>query len=179
MLRNRGRQDLQGRRDPQGLQGPIGQQAPRVQLVQPEAKLGTPILRKPRNSANVARFTPANDIVLTRIEADAVIPPSGCTNDIVLQVSDGTAAGTKTLVLAADENDSGPLSVNYSAGSTLRLSVVPPSGCDHACIFDQCCNSIPCSLTQREHRITWCSLSPFKGNTNWLIALPSHVFAFF
>jgi hypothetical protein len=67
--------------------------------------------------------------VLTRIEADAVIPPSGCTNNIVLQVSDGTSAGTKTLVLAADENDSGPLSVNYSAGSTLRLSVVPPSGC--------------------------------------------------
>jgi len=82
-----------------------------------------------KNSANVARFTPANDIVLTRIEADAVIPPSGCTNNIVLQVSDGTAAGTKTLVLAADENDSGPLSVNYSAGNTLRLSVVPPSGC--------------------------------------------------
>jgi hypothetical protein len=69
------------------------------------------------------------DIVLTRIEADAVIPPSGCTNNIVLQISDGTAAGTKTLVLAADENDSGPLSMSYSAGSTLRLSVVPPSGC--------------------------------------------------
>jgi hypothetical protein len=82
-----------------------------------------------KNSANVARFTPANDIVLTRIEADAVIPPSGCSNNILLQVSDGTVAGTKTLALAADENDSGPISVNYTAGTTLRLSVVPPSGC--------------------------------------------------
>jgi hypothetical protein len=62
------------------------------------------------------------------MEADAVVPPSGCTNNILLQVSDGTAAGTKRLALA-DENDSGPISVNYAAGSTLRLSVVPPSGC--------------------------------------------------
>ncbi|HLJ87452.1 MAG TPA: hypothetical protein VKZ53_11565 [Candidatus Angelobacter sp.] len=107
-----------GRIGPQWPIGPAGSQVWNAYL--PQAA---------KNSANVARLTPANDIVLTRIEADAVIPPSGCTNNIVLQVSDGTAAGTKTLVLAADENDSGPLSVNYSAGSTLRLSVVPPTGC--------------------------------------------------
>jgi DNA-binding beta-propeller fold protein YncE len=116
-----GPQGSQGPIGPTGAQGPIGPAGSQV--------WNAYIAQAARNSANVARFTPANDIVLMRIEADAVIPPSGCTNNIALQVSDGTPAGTKTLVLAADENDSGPLSVNYSAESTLRLSVVPPSGC--------------------------------------------------
>jgi hypothetical protein len=62
-------------------------------------------------------------------ERDAVIPPSGCTNNILLQVSDGTPADTKMLPLAGNENDSGPISVNYAAATTLRMSVVPSSGC--------------------------------------------------
>jgi YVTN family beta-propeller protein len=131
-----GPQGIQGLQGPQGPQGPAGPQGP-PGPIGPQGPIGPAgsqvwtayIQQAAKNSANVARFTPANDIVLTRIEADAVIPPSGCTNNILLQVSDGTAAGTKTLALAADENDTGPLSVNYAAGTTLRLSVVPPSGC--------------------------------------------------
>ena len=125
-----GLQGLPGPQGPQGLQGPIGP----VGLQGPIGPAGSQvwsayIQQAAKNSANVARFTPVNDIVLTRIEADAVVPPSGCANNILLQVSDGTVGGTKTLALAADENDTGPLAVNYSAGTTLRLSVVPPSGC--------------------------------------------------
>lgn len=122
-----GPQGLQGPEGPQGPQGPVGPQGP----IGPAGSQvwNAYIPQAAKNTANVARFTPANDITLTRIEADAVIPPSGCTNNFLLQLSDGTLAGTKTLALAADENDSGPLSVNYSAGSTLRLAVVPPSGC--------------------------------------------------
>jgi DNA-binding beta-propeller fold protein YncE len=125
-----GPQGLQGPTGPQGPQGPIGPIGPQGPIGPAGSQIWTAYIQQAaKNSANVARFTPANDIVLTRMEADAVIPPSGCTNNILLQVSDGTAAGTKTLALAADENDSGPISVNYAAGSTLRLSVVPPSGC--------------------------------------------------
>lgn len=128
-----GPQGVQGPPGPQGPQGPIGP----IGATGPQGPIGPAgsqvwnayIQQAAKNSSNVARFTPANDIVLTRIEADAVIPPSGCTNNILLQVSDGTVAGTKTLALAADENDTGPLSINYAAGTTLRLSVVPPSGC--------------------------------------------------
>jgi YVTN family beta-propeller protein len=125
-----GPQGLTGAQGPEGPQGRIGPIGPQGPIGPAGSQIWTAYIQQAaKNSANVARFTPANDIVLTRMEADAVIPPSGCTNNILLQVSDGTAAGTKTLALAADENDSGPISVNYAAGSTLRLSVVPPSGC--------------------------------------------------
>lgn len=120
----------QGPAGPQGPQGPIGPTGPQGPIGPAGSQVWSAYIQEAfKNSPNVSRFTPANDIVLTRIEADAYVPPSGCTNDILLQVSDGTVAGTKTLALAADENDTGPLSVNYAAGTTLRLSVVKPSGC--------------------------------------------------
>src|SRR5947209_488108 len=125
-----GLQGPPGPQGPQGLQGPIGPIGPQGPIGPSGSQVWNAYIQQAaKNSANIARFTPANDIVLTRIEADAVVPPSGCTSNIQLQVSDGTVAGTKTLALASDENDTGPMAVNYSAGTTLRLSIVPPSGC--------------------------------------------------
>lgn len=125
-----GPQGLQGPPGPQGPQGPVGPIGPQGPIGPAGSQVWSAYIQEAfKNSPNVSRFTPANDIVLTRIEADAYVPPSGCTNDMLLQVSDGTVAGTKTLALAADENDTGPLAVNYAAGAMLRLSVIKPSGC--------------------------------------------------
>jgi hypothetical protein len=75
-------------------------------------------------------FTPDNRITMTRIQAQVVIAPLGCTQNAVLQVSDGTPAGTKTLTVTAAANDSGPIAVNYSASAPIRVSVSTPATCD-------------------------------------------------
>ena len=74
-------------------------------------------------------FTPDNNVTVTRIQAQAMLPPSGCTSNLALQVSDGSPAGAITLPVTASANDTGPLAVNYAAGTSLTLTVVPGSGC--------------------------------------------------
>jgi len=67
---------------------------------------------------------------MTRIQAQAVAAPVGCTTNAVLTLSDGTPAGTRTLVITGAANDSGPIAFNYSAGATLTLKVsTAASGC--------------------------------------------------
>jgi hypothetical protein len=68
-------------------------------------------------------------ITMTRIQAQAVIPPSGCTVNAVLTVSDGTAGGTRTLTITGAANDSGPIAVSYAAGATLTLRVSTAASC--------------------------------------------------
>jgi len=77
----------------------------------------------------VSTFTPGNNITVTRIEAQALVAPSGCKTNAALQLSDGTVAGTSTLSLAAAANDSGALSLNYAVAVPLKLSVLPLAGC--------------------------------------------------
>jgi hypothetical protein len=66
---------------------------------------------------------------VTRIQAQALLAPSGCKTNAALQLSDGTAAGMVTLPLAAAANDSGVLLLNYTAAIPVKLSVLPPAGC--------------------------------------------------
>ncbi|HEX7284884.1 MAG TPA: YncE family protein [Candidatus Angelobacter sp.] len=121
---------------PQGPQGPAGPQGP-PGPVGPQGPMGPAgsqtwssyIAATNHTGTYVAKFTPGNNITVTRIEAEAIVPPAGCQNHAVVQISDGTPAATATLTLSSDETDSGPLSVNYSAGAPIRLSIVPSSGC--------------------------------------------------
>jgi hypothetical protein len=55
--------------------------------------------------------------------------PEACSVNMALQVSDGTPSGTQSLVISNAENDSGPLALDYAAGVSLRVSVIPASGC--------------------------------------------------
>jgi hypothetical protein len=77
-------------------------------------------------------FTLDTAIKATRIQAQAVTAPA-CTNNAtnaVLTLSDGTTAGTKTLIVKDAYSDTGPIVVNYSAGATLTLRVsTAASGC--------------------------------------------------
>jgi len=78
----------------------------------------------------VSTFTPDTAIKVTRIQAQAAAAPVGCTTNAVLTLSDGTTAGTRTLTVSTAENDSQPISVNYSAGAKLTLRVsTAASGC--------------------------------------------------
>ena len=67
-------------------------------------------------------------ITVTRVQAQAKTAPSGCATNAVLRVTDGTTP--LNLTIAAAANDSGALSQNYAAGSTLTVSVqTAASGC--------------------------------------------------
>ena len=67
-------------------------------------------------------------ITMTRIQAQAQLARSGCSINEVIQITDGTATGTRSLSLSGAANDSGVLAVNYSAGTPLKITVLPPSG---------------------------------------------------
>jgi hypothetical protein len=66
---------------------------------------------------------------VTRIQAQAQLVPSGCSTNAVIQITDGTSAGTRDLSLSSAANDSGVLSLNYKAGTPLKIGVLPPVGC--------------------------------------------------
>lgn len=83
----------------------------------------------PNTTAVAASFTPGNAITVTRLEAQALVAPSGCTTNLVLRISDGTVAGTTSLPVAAAQNDSGVLAINYVAATPVQLSAVAPVGC--------------------------------------------------
>lgn len=76
-----------------------------------------------------SRWTLDTPIKMTRIQAQAAVAPSGCTSNGVLTVSDGSVAGTQSLTITGAANDSGPIAVNYPAGTTLTLKVTTAANC--------------------------------------------------
>lgn len=77
-----------------------------------------------------ARLTPDGNLTVTRIQVSLGTAPLGCHTNAVIQVSDGSAARTKTLTLTAAANDSGPLALDYSAGTPILVGVsIRAAGC--------------------------------------------------
>jgi probable HAF family extracellular repeat protein len=76
-----------------------------------------------RNALTIATLTPSNSVTITRIQVQLQTPADGCATNAVLQISNGTPAGTKTVTLVAAANDSGLLSINSPSGTPLVLSV--------------------------------------------------------
>lgn len=77
----------------------------------------------------VSTFTPDNAIVVTRLQAQLGIAPLNCTQNAMLQITDGTTSGTATLPLTALANDSGTVSLNYAAGVAIHVAVSTPASC--------------------------------------------------
>src|SRR5262249_603746 len=115
---------------PQGPAGPPGAIGPQGPMGPSGSQTWNSYVPLGARTATVASsFTPGNAITVARIQAQAFIPPAGCSTNLSLQLSDGTASGTTSVVVFSAENDSGPLSLNYAAGTPLRLTVVPSAGC--------------------------------------------------
>jgi hypothetical protein len=77
-----------------------------------------------------AGATWANDkaLTITRIQVQAKTAPAGCTTNAVVRLTDGTTPVNVTVSAAA--NDSGAISQNYAAGSSLQLLVqTAAAGC--------------------------------------------------
>ena len=99
-----------------GLQGPAGPAA--------NSQLWNTFLAGNLTSVFTAgRLTPDGNLSVTRIQVGLGTAPAGCSTNAVIQITDGTPAGTKTITLTAAANDSGPLAVNYSAGRPILLGL--------------------------------------------------------
>ena len=105
---------------PQGLQGPPGPSGSQVWQA---------FLSRLNSTYTASTFTPDTAIKVTRIQAQAAIPPVACTRNGVISLDDGTPAGTQTLAITGAANDSGPIAINYSAGAILTLKVTTSASC--------------------------------------------------
>jgi Collagen triple helix repeat (20 copies) len=109
---------------PMGLQGPAGPAA--------NSQLWNTFLAGALSSVFTAgKLTPDGNLSVTRIQVGLGTAPVGCSTNAVIQITDGTPAGTKTITLTAAANDSGPLAVNYSAGRPILVGLsIRAVGCN-------------------------------------------------
>jgi hypothetical protein len=76
----------------------------------------------------VADFKPDSAITITRAQARVLTAPTGCTQNAVLQITDGTTA--QDLTITAASSGTGAVSVSYPAGDLIHISLVTPArGC--------------------------------------------------
>jgi hypothetical protein len=75
-----------------------------------------------------ATLTLDKGVTVTRVQAQAITAPSGCSTNAIVRVTDGTTPVNVTLSAAA--NDSGAITQNYASGAALTISVsTAASGC--------------------------------------------------
>lgn len=103
--------------------------------------LGTELLdASPRSEQNVflpgaltsiwtgASWTTDKAITITRVQVQAKTAPAACTKNAIVQLTNGTTP--VNIVISAAANDSGAISQNYAAGSSLQILVqMAAAGC--------------------------------------------------
>jgi hypothetical protein len=67
-----------------------------------------------------AAMTPDYNIVVTRLQAQLAVGPSRCATNATMQITDGVT--TYSLTLTNSANDSGPLRLNFAAGTRISLN---------------------------------------------------------
>ncbi|HYL82793.1 MAG TPA: hypothetical protein VE263_01045 [Candidatus Angelobacter sp.] len=75
-----------------------------------------------------AIWTTDKPVAITRVQVQAKTAPSGCTTNAIVRLTDGATPVNVTISAAA--NDSGAISQNYAAGSSLTVAVqTAAAGC--------------------------------------------------
>jgi len=115
-----------GPQGPAGVPGPIGPQGPAGPS---GSQTWNTFVLNLGTSFRVSAFTPDRAITVTRMQAQLMTAPAGCSVNPVITISDGTAGGTRSLTISAAANDSGTLTLNYSAAALLTLSATHGTGC--------------------------------------------------
>ena len=118
---------MTGAQGPAGAPGPVGPQGPPGPS---GAQVWSSFLPLFSQAYVASTFTPDSNIALTRLQSRAIVSPISCRTNAILQVSDGTTAGTVTLTISAAENDTGPIALNYSAGTPIRVSIITAAQCN-------------------------------------------------
>jgi len=114
---------------PPGPPGPLGPPGPPGPPGPSGSQTWDTFLSTFRPTYTASTFKPDTPITVTRIQAQVVIPPQGCSVRPVIRISDGTPAGTHTLTINAAVNDSGPLTLHYAVGVAITLSVSTAASC--------------------------------------------------
>jgi hypothetical protein len=119
-----GAQGVQGPAGPVGATGSIGPMGPLGPAGPANSQVWNTFLAGPLSTVFTAgRLTPDGNLSVTRIQVGLGTAPLGCSTNAVVQITDGTPAGTKTITLTAAANDSGPLAVNYAAGTPILVGL--------------------------------------------------------
>ena len=106
---------------PQGPQGPAGAPGP------VGAQIWNAFVPTFGPAYTVAAFTPSNGIQITRIQVEVSGPPSKCSTNSTLVLSNGSTP--YALPVTGGMNDSGPIALVFTAGTPLTLAVTSPSKC--------------------------------------------------
>ena len=91
---------------------------------------------------NVSVFTPDNAIEVTRIQVTTAIAPSGCSISATVRLSDGTPTGTQDVTINSGSVSTGPLSLLYSSGLPITVSVRQAATCGGNSIAPQNANVV-------------------------------------
>jgi hypothetical protein len=66
-------------------------------------------------------------IIVTHIQVQSGVAPSGCTTNAVLQLSNGVSS--RLLTLNSLASDTGTISVNFAAGIPIKMTVSTAAKC--------------------------------------------------
>jgi hypothetical protein len=120
----------QGPQGPEGPQGPQGLQGPQGPAGPSNSQLWNTFIPALTTAVTSGRFTPDGSLTVTRIQVQLSAAPASCKTNAVIRLTDGTVSGTATVTLTAAANDSGPASINFTAGIPITIGVsVLPAGC--------------------------------------------------
>jgi Tol biopolymer transport system component len=110
-----------GATGPQGPPGPQGPSGPQGPAGPAGTRTWSTFIRHFASTRKVGEFRPDTAITVTRIEIEMSTPPSGCSIDARVRVTDGTTA--QTLTINGNHEDSGPLAMTYAAGAPVSVHV--------------------------------------------------------
>jgi hypothetical protein len=111
---------------PQGSPGPMGPQGPSGSPGPSSGQTWNSFVPWLGRARVVSTLTPDAPIVVTRIEVQATTGPEECRRNAVLSITDGTAAGTKSMPIARATNDSGALALRFPAGASVTVGITVP-----------------------------------------------------
>jgi len=79
-------------------------------------------------TSTAATWTLDKAITVTRVQIQTRVAPSGCSQNAVIRLTDGSA--NQDVAISGSSNDSGGIAQNYVSGAALTISVqTPASGC--------------------------------------------------
>ena len=79
------------------------------------------------NQYTASTLTPAEDITVTRVQAQTEVPGQNCSANPVITVSNGTVSVPLSITTLA--NDTGPVNTSFVAGIPITVSVGSPAAC--------------------------------------------------
>jgi uncharacterized repeat protein (TIGR03803 family) len=126
---DRGDQGIQGSPGTPGLAGAMGPAGPPGPQGPANSQLWNALLDL-TTVGKGSTFTPDGNLTVTRVQIQLQTVPAGCNGAATVKITDGTSGGTRTFAVNSATIDSGPLSMNFTAGVPIGLGVsAAAAGC--------------------------------------------------